>query len=374
MDERVLSFRVGVVVVAAVLITVILIFLFGEAPWPIKPTYSVLVRFPRAPGVSENTPVRKSGVTVGRVSDVTLLPEGGVLLKLRLDKDKPIRMNEYPRISTGSLVTGDAVVEFVLDENNPKTDLLKDQDFLPDGMVVHDPFEVLMNLEGRMADAFTSIEDTATKASRILDNLQWLGTEKGRFDQLVSKTETALDSFNQAMTSIDEILGDEVIRQQLRDALADLPAVFREAKQTLEETRKTMAGFEKVTRRAEVNLENLEQFTKPLGERGDRIISSVEGSAANLDALLEQLVNLTRSINQGQGTVGRLVHDEEIYLQIKDTVKNIDDVSKKLRPILNDVRVFTDKIARDPRQLGIKGALDRRPSGSGIKPSAWLEE
>jgi ABC-type transporter Mla subunit MlaD len=123
-----------------------------------------------------------------------------------------------------------------------------------------------------------------------------------------------------------------------------------------------------------VNLENLEHFTKPLSERGDRIIASVEGSAANLDALLEQLVNLTRSINQGQGTVGRLVHDEEIYLQIKDTVKNIDDVSKKLRPILNDVRVFTDKIARDPRQLGIKGALDRRPSGSGIKASAWLEE
>jgi phospholipid/cholesterol/gamma-HCH transport system substrate-binding protein len=296
-----------------------------------------------------------------------------VLLKLRLDKDKPVRMNEYPRISTGSLVTGDAVVEFVLDENNPKNDLLKDQDFLPDGVVVHDPFEVLINLEGRMADAFTSIEDTATKASRILDNLQWLGTDKGRIDQIVMKTESALDSFSRAMTSIDQVLGDEAIRKQLSQALEDLPSVFREAKQTLEDTRKALAGFESVTRRADANLENLEQFTKPLSEHGDRIIASVEGSAANLDALLEQLVHLVRGVNEGQGTVGRLVHDEEVYLQIKDTIKNIDEVSRKLQPILNDVRVFTDKIARDPRQLGVKGALDRRPSGSGVKAGVLLE-
>ena len=372
MDERVLSFRVGVVVVAAVLITVILIFLFGEAPWPIKPTYTVTVKFPRAPGVSENTPVLKSGVTIGRVSDVQLLDEGGVLLSLKLEKDKPVRMNEYPRISTGSLVTGDAIVEFVLDENNPNTDLLKDGDFLPDGVVVHDPFEVLMSLEGRMADAFTSIEVTATKAGRILDNLQWLGTDRERFDQIMQKTEQALDSFNSAMRSVDEVLGDEQIRRQLRGALADLPAVFREAKLTLEDTRRTLSSFENVTRRADANLQNLEQFTQPLSERGDRIIASVEGSAANLDALLEQLVHLTQNINRGQGTVGRLISDEEIYLQIKSTVENIDDLSKKLRPILNDVRVFTDKIARDPSQLGVKGALDRKPTG--IKAGLLLDE
>ena len=28
---------------------------------------------------------------------------------------------------------------------------------------------------------------------------------------------------------------------------------------------------------------------------------------------------------------------------------------------------FSDKIARDPRQLGLKGALDRRPVGTGSK-------
>lgn len=113
MDERVLSFRVGIVVVTAVMLGFILILLFGAGPQVFTDTYTVKVRFPRAPGVSVNTPVLKSGVKIGRVTNVELLREGGVILTLRLDGDKPVLRSEVPRISTGSLVTGDAVVEFV---------------------------------------------------------------------------------------------------------------------------------------------------------------------------------------------------------------------------------------------------------------------
>lgn len=113
MDERVLSFRVGIVAVTAVILGFILILLFGATPQFFADTYTVKVRFPRAPGVSVNTPVLKSGVKIGRVTNVELLREGGVLLTLRLDTDKPVLRTEVPRIGTGSLVTGDAVVEFV---------------------------------------------------------------------------------------------------------------------------------------------------------------------------------------------------------------------------------------------------------------------
>jgi phospholipid/cholesterol/gamma-HCH transport system substrate-binding protein len=370
MDERVLSFRVGIVVVTAATLTVLLVILFGAGP-RLKPTYQVRVKFPRAPGVAVDTPVRKSGVTIGRVADVELLSEGGVVLTIRLDQDKPVRLNEYPRISMGSLVTGDAVVEFVRNETDPRTDLLKNGDFLPNGQVVHDPFEVMLNLEEKMSGAFTSIETAATRAAVILENLQWLGSDKPRFDAMLTKTERALDSFHQAMSSIDEVLGDEQLRQQLRSALADLPQVFDEAKLTLEETRKTMAGFDAVTRRAEANLANLEKFTAPLAERSERIIASVEGSAANLDELLQQLVHLVDGINQRQGTLGKLVFEDDVYYKLNSAVGNIEELTRKLQPVLNDVRVFTDKIARDPSQLGVGGALNRRPTG--LKGSVLLE-
>lgn len=363
MDERVLSFRVGVVVVAAATITVILVILFGAAPQLLVPTYNVRIRFPRAPGVAVNTPVRKSGVPIGRVSRVELLPEGGVLLTLRLDEDKPIRMSEYPRISTGSLVTGDAVIEFVRNENDPKTDLLKEGDFLPNGVVVHDPFEVMVGLEDKMASAFVSIEDAATRASKILENLQWLGSDRSRFDAILTKTESAITSFDKAMHSIDQVLGDEQLRTQLRETLGELPRVFEQAKATLEDTRRTLSGFDEVTRRADANLAHLERFTQPLGERGERIISSIEGSAQSLDELLKQLVHLSEGINERQGSLGKLVFEDDLYRKLNSAVGNIDTMTRKLEPILNDVRVFTDKIARDPSQLGVRGALDRRPTG-----------
>ena len=69
MDERVLQFRVGVVVVAAASITVILVMLFGALP-NLRPHYTLHIRFAEAPGVTVDTPVRKSGVQIGRVSKV----------------------------------------------------------------------------------------------------------------------------------------------------------------------------------------------------------------------------------------------------------------------------------------------------------------
>ena len=72
MDERTLRFRVGVVVVAGATILIILITLLGAWPSPFKPRYTFSSRFPRSPGVTIDTPVRKSGIQIGRVADVEL--------------------------------------------------------------------------------------------------------------------------------------------------------------------------------------------------------------------------------------------------------------------------------------------------------------
>ncbi len=68
MDERKLQFRVGAMVLAAVLITGILVALFGNVP-PLLPQEDDHLRaFPRGAGAAPDTPVRKSGILIGRVS------------------------------------------------------------------------------------------------------------------------------------------------------------------------------------------------------------------------------------------------------------------------------------------------------------------
>jgi hypothetical protein len=112
MDERVLKFRVGVVVIASAIVTVVLVMLFGAWPTMLQPQYTLHIRFPEAPGITVDTPVRKSGVLIGRVSRVELLDEGGVLVSTNINRNFTLRRNETCRIGTGSLL-GDAVLEFV---------------------------------------------------------------------------------------------------------------------------------------------------------------------------------------------------------------------------------------------------------------------
>ena len=72
--------------------------------------------------------------------------------------------------------------------------------------------------------------------------------------------------------------------------------------------------------------------------------------------------------------MGKLLNDTELYDGVLETVNNVKDLSYKLEPLVNDLRTFADSIARDPRQLGVKGAVDLRPAGTGYKGSTTCRE
>jgi phospholipid/cholesterol/gamma-HCH transport system substrate-binding protein len=52
-----------------------------------------------------------------------------------------------------------------------------------------------------------------------------------------------------------------------------------------------------------------------------------------------------------------MVNNPDLYQNLNRASINVEELSRQLRPILNDVRVFTDKIARHPESLGVRGAI-----------------
>ncbi|HPM82523.1 MAG TPA: MlaD family protein [Candidatus Anammoximicrobium sp.] len=391
MDERVLQFRVGVVVVASAIITVILVMLFGAWPSVWEGRYEIHVTFPEAPGITVDAPVRKSGVLIGRVSNVKLQDEGGVLVSMRIFDQFKLRRHETCRIGTGSLL-GDAVVEFVpsgkderlarfdanrdgkLDEDEERTanELLADTEYMSDGVVVSNPLRALVNLEGSVSSAFRSLEGAGKEVSQLARSVnQAVGGGDDQIRRIMQKTEVALDHFDQTMQAVEKILGDEQLAGQLRQTIQEIPAFVDETRQTMAAARTTMDHVREMSDKAKTNLDHLEKFTKPLGESGPQLVANVEESTRNLNDLLEQFVAFSEALNSGQGTLGRLVHDDEVYQQIQRVVGNAEEITRRARPIVEDVRIFTDKIARDPRQLGVKGALDQRPSGLKTGLGEW---
>jgi len=110
MNERVMQFRVGVMVVAAVLFASVIAVLFGGVSSPFRKTYTIYVKFPSAPGISTGSAVRRRGIRIGQVSNVTFSDDDQVLVTLQLDASYRINQDE-PCCLKNSLL-GDAWLEF----------------------------------------------------------------------------------------------------------------------------------------------------------------------------------------------------------------------------------------------------------------------
>ena len=352
MNDRMMQFRVGVVVLATAIIAGILIVLFGDLPSLVQATYPLKMSFADARGVSNGTPVRKNGILVGRVADVELDEKGGVSVVADIDSYVPIYKDEQPRIA--STLLGDAEIQLVPGRVVPPRQRLAPEEVLV-GAVSRDPFEAFATLEPKLGSALESLtqaSESVTKLSSNLDRL--LLGEDDTFSKMVAKTEKALDAFSLAMDNINDVMGDANARANLKQTLNGLPEVMNDL-------RTTVQGIGTTVDTADRNLRNLEGLTRPLGERGEGMVAQVDKTIGRLDEVLQQATLFTRALNESEGTLGKLVRDPKVYDDLAQAAANVNNLTKELRPIVDDVRVFTDKIARHPEQLGVRGALDRRP-------------
>ncbi len=380
MEERILQLRVGIVVILAAIITGTLIFLFSGG-W--TPQYSVYMRPSTAPGVTRNTPVRKHGILIGRVSDVETTDDG-VILQLRINRGQKIYDSEVAQVGTESFL-GDAVIEFVPGEAATRGPLLTDGSEIHNIRVKPNPLEVVgvvIDLKDRIGDAVDSIRraaDTVDGAgqgiTRVTDQFQQaLGNDNSDLKVILTNirkmTETAdttLASFNNVMKRFDEFLNDSDFQGELKDAIKGLPGFLKDAKQTMADARSAIDQFRSVGERADGNLKNIEEFTRSLGEHGPEIVDRLNSSLDNIDRLVKSVNDFSQALGNSEGTLGRLVKDPSLYENLNATLSNVRELSFRLKPIIGDLRVFADSLARDPGQLGVRGALQRRPAGSGYK-------
>ena len=387
-SEARFAYRVGIVVICAAIILAILLMLFGEG-W--KSQYTVFVESPTAPNVTVNTPVRKNGIRIGRVGLVENM-DRSVRLTLKIDTDETIYSSEVCKIGTASFL-GDAVIDFVPGIEPDRGVALADRQSIAAAnvRVERNPIEIvdlMMNMENQVDITLKSIEvasknvaGAAETADEIMVAIQDTvgGGEDGfreflaNAQNLSAKAELAIDNFNEFMVNINEIAGDPEMRDNFRESVAKLPELLDGINMTVADARETINGFRGVASTAEENLANLLDFTHSVGEQGPEIVDNLNRSLAKLDSLMTD-VGAFAGGGSSQGTLGKLLNDPELYDNLNETIRNARDISAQLRPLIiqlqplmNDVRYAVDGIARDPGQLGLRGALDRSQPFSKFK-------
>jgi phospholipid/cholesterol/gamma-HCH transport system substrate-binding protein len=218
--------------------------------------------------------------------------------------------------------------------------------------------------------------DEAGKEIAILarDVRSLMGTKDGSIQSIIKKSELTIDNFNQTLDTLESILGDPKLKEALIASIEQFPDLVKNSGEVLQQTKLTLKNFEKVGTAAESALQNADEaisniteITDPIAERAPEAVDDILRTVDNLDALLLDLRQFAARINSSNGTVSRLIEDDQLYIQLVQTLENVENLTARLQPIVQDVRIFSDKIARDPRQLGVRGALDARGSGLGIK-------
>ncbi len=376
MEDRVMQWRIGMVVLFATMATTVLTLAFAQKDsffslqriW--RPNYRVAIRFPEAPGVTDASPVRKSGILIGRVVNVELLDEGAALVTAEIDRDRRLFNDEVCRINR--TLFGDSILEFVKVRNWKGTKQEIDVSVMQDGIVAPDPIQVVGNLEANLSSAIDSVGTTSDRIGGFINKLDYLmGTDdeikdrKDKMSRIIDKTAETAEAITRLADTANELIGDPVVREELKATLQQMPELMQETRQAIGRMNQSMDLVDK-------NLTNVQEFTAILGKQGGETLIRLNESVDKLDRLMSEALIFSQSLNDSKGTIGQLVHNPELYHSVNRAVKNIEELTQELRPIVNDARIFSDKIARHPELLGVRGAIKPEEGTKSLPPVGIL--
>lgn len=281
--------KVGVFVVIGILILTYMSMKVGGLSFKRAKGYDVNVYFDSATGLAKDVQVEIAGVEVGRVRKISL-ENGKALVVLRINSDVRLTKDAKAIIRTKGIL-GDKYVELI--QGSPSAPLLKEGDRIVKTVPTTD-----------MDSLMITLEEVAKNINRLTNSLaNVVGGEKG---------EASLNS----------------IIENIKEMVATL-------NETVQENSDDVTNI----------IANLSEFSETLNKIGDTnredirsIISNVRKASEKMEVLIAGINDITSKINQGRGTIGKLVNEEE-------TVNNLNEA-------LLSLKMITDKINRGEGSIG----------------------
>jgi phospholipid/cholesterol/gamma-HCH transport system substrate-binding protein len=413
MNERTMRFRIGLFVLAALLLLAVLVTLFGSFPTLFKRETAYTVQFKDASGVAPGTPVRRSGVRIGEVGSLELDDESGdVLVRVLVEDRYKLRHNEQATLTSG-LLGGDTTIDFVPipppANEEPDRSAVEPGERLvgrrlasvssllnqaaavvPTTQETLDEMRKSMQRFERMApqmegalkeytDLAKASRESIPKLQRTNEEIEVTARNWGklgeRLDVLVQTNQEklikTLDQLNDTLTRVATTFSDEnqknlaTTLKNARAASDNLESLTRNTDELMKESRKTVQHVNESLTQADEALNNIRRATKPFADRGDAIAKSLEESTDKLNKTLTDVRELMRVVGQEDGTFKRFITDPSLYNNLDNAACQVSRMLPRVDQMLADLKVFTDKLARHPELLGVRGA---------ISPSSGLKE
>ncbi|WP_374163972.1 MlaD family protein [Arcticibacter sp. MXS-1] len=250
-------------------------------------------------GLAVSNPVLVNGFQIGRVSALRLMENGQILAQLKINPDYEIPLSTIAHLESTSLLGSKAIV-----------------------------FEL-----GR-GDKYAESGDTL-RASVQKDLLQQVKPVQQKAEAMISR----LDSI---LTSLNNTISPE-FQRNFNNSFASIAHILR----TLESTTKTIDGMVGVQgSRLTTIFGNLESITTNLKNNNQKITAvmsnlesvtdqfaraNFEQTIRNADKAVADMQTAINKVNSGQGSLGKLVNDEQLYNNLNNAAQNLDKLMIDLK-------------------------------------------
>ncbi|MEK6477693.1 MlaD family protein [Catalinimonas sp. 4WD22] len=266
-------------------------FLKGTEVLSTNDTYYVV--YEDIDGLTSSNPVLINGLPVGYVDKIDLLQQRGnkLLVTLKLDEKVIIGSAATAILTTSDLLGGKAIILEPGDINKP----LQEGDTL------------LAEKEVGIAELVQA------KTLPIVDQL----------DSTITKLNFILSAFARDTSSVT-------------NALENVEGITFEAESLISENRRNLGTIVTNLSILSETLTNEEKGIAPLMTKLNNLADSlnqieIQSTVQKLDQTLANLQSITQKIQQKEGTMGKLVNDDSLYVSLNQTVADLDSLLVDLK-------------------------------------------
>ncbi len=254
-------------------------------------TTRVYVVYDNVAGLVNSAPVTLNGLAIGKVDAITIQPDGKLLVEMQINTDFPIAKSSIAEIYDSGLVGGRQIA---IKPNFQDKNYIKSGDYLK-------------------ASSKLGITDALAQQ---LEPLQY-------------KVQKLLDNADALFTNVNDIL-DEKTKQNLKNSISELNKTLSEFSVASKNINGMIADNKSKFNSTMTNFDNTAaNFSK----MSDSLAKANLGQTVrNLEKTLANVDKIMIDIEQGKGTMGKLMKDDAMYT-------NFTNTSKELELLLQDVRL-----------------------------------
>lgn len=285
--------KIGITVFLAAVAAVIGFRFMSDIP-VFRTSQQIYTTFERVDGLGSGSQVLLRGVRVGSVNEVKLTESDSVRVRMRIDVSKPIPKDSKAFLTSLGLIEGKSIVIELGESDEAVDDSGEIEGFYVDSMmeVISDRGE---DFAGDLSDSFTELNDFLQQLNRTLD------------DDASENINSSFSNVERATKTLSDLLDEK--KGEVDEAIQSGNSMMNELD--------TMAS----TNRPKVDslMTSLEYNVREL----EKVRVEIESASSNLNQILEK-------INNGEGTLGKLVNDPAMY-------ENLDELSVELKELVKGI-------------------------------------